>query len=79
MASAFNQKQPVAGLILGINLSINFFFFFLISKKIYIQKEPHENIRQNKEYREGHKQREKKKEKQENKWGKRKTNYKEEN
>ena len=39
-------------------------FFFLISKKIYIQKEPHENIRQTKEYREGHKQREKQKRKQ---------------
>ena len=38
-------------------------FFFLISKKIYIQKEPHENIRQTREYREGHKQREKKKKK----------------
>ena len=36
------------------------FFFFLISKKIYIQKEPHESIKQNREYREGHKQREEK-------------------
>ena len=56
-----------------------FSFFFLISKKIYIQKETHENIRQSREYREGHKQREKKKKKQENKRSKRKTNYKEEN
>ena len=42
-------------------------FLFLISKKIYIQKEPHENIRQTKEYREGHKQREKQKRKQKTK------------
>ena len=34
------------------------YFFFLIGKKKYIQKEPHENIRQTREYREGHKQRE---------------------
>ena len=41
-----------------------FFFFFLISKKKYIQIEPHENIRQTREYRKGHKQREKQKKKQ---------------
>ena len=41
-------------------------FFFLISKKVYIKKRPHENIRQNRGYREGNKKREKKKKKQEN-------------
>ena len=34
--------------------------FFLISKKIYIKKRPHENIRQNREYREGNRKRKKK-------------------
>ena len=42
----------------------SFFFFFFLSKKKYIQKEPHENIRQTREYKEGHKQREKQKKKQ---------------
>ena len=36
------------------------FFFFLISKRIYIKKRPHENIRQNREYKEGNKKRKKK-------------------
>ena len=35
-------------------------FFFLISKKIILKK-PHENIRQNREYREGNKKKRKKK------------------
>ena len=35
----------------------------MISKKIYIKKKPHENIRQNREYREGNKQKRKEKEK----------------
>ena len=43
---------------------VKIYFFFLISKKKYIQIEPHENIRQTREYREGRKQREKQKKKQ---------------
>ena len=59
-------------------------FFFLISKK-NILKEPQENMRPTKEYREGHKQREKKKKKKKKKRENKKqteqtrTNYKEEN
>ena len=52
--------------------------FFLISKKIILKK-PHENIRQNREYREGNIKREKKRRKQEHKRSQLKTNYKEEN
>ena len=54
--------------------------FFLLSKKIILKK-PHENIRQNREYREGnkHKERRKRKKKQENKRKQQRANYKEEN
>ena len=55
-----------------------FFFFFFISKKIILKK-THENIRQNREYREGNIKREKKRRKQEHKRSHQKTNYKEEN
>ena len=54
------------------------FVFVLISKKIILKK-PHENIRQNREYKEGNIKREKKMRKQEYKRNQQKTNYKEEN
>ena len=47
-----------------INQRNRTFFFFFISRK-NILKEPQENMRPTKEYREGHKQREKKKKRKE--------------